>query len=800
MLEKILSLDDNQSLDSLTTLEWTHGAAVALSLIIAAIIFSVYLYRSEKKLPKSRRIIMTVCQGLALLMLIIIFLGPFLKIRKSSSYKRNMLVLVDTSSSMNTEDKRNADSIEDAARALGEIKPDENFDISQANEIQTKIASPSRIELAKATLKNNDLVNRLSEQFNVSAFTFDSQLQNIEQDEAEAVNSDENSEPKKSIKLNFEADGSSTAIGSAMNEAIGKFAGREVAGMVVLSDFISVKGKDPVESAKKYSEKDIPIHTLNFGLPSPPDIHVRKIIGPDVVFKGDRVPLRAQIESKGYNDRTVDITLKIDGTDQPAQQVKLKDGVQFVELIFVPDQESGTVELEVSATPFNDETTDKNNSSNHSVRILDEKIKVLYVEGIPRWEFRYLRWVLLRDPRLDVKFLMTQGDPALAGSSPRHIGSLPTSKEDLFKYDLIILGDVPAGYFNNDQIELMDELVKERGGSLMMLAGPVAAPTSYKDTVIADILPVKIGAGSWNPIANGTHPIVTSDGRLSQSTSLSLSDDTTDRIWQKVNRMHQLPPLDGAKAGATVLLSHSGSPEGFDQYPLVAWHRYGTGKSLFVGTEDLWRMRLEVGDRYHARFWGQTIQFLTLSRLLGQNKQITIETDRASFSEGDTVQIYANVLTESFEPVSDIEQYTVMIEPKGSPDSSAEIQLSPVTGTDGLFSGSYVAGEDGFYVLKASPSDESRANSPEFEVATINPEDRETGARPDLAKEIADISGGQNINQKEIQNFIESFNDEKPRQSEVVIIEELWDKEILFVLVLLFAGTEWFFRRRENLV
>ena len=216
MLEKILSLDDNQSLDSLTTLEWTHGAAVALSLIIAAIIFSVYLYRSEKKLPKSRRIIMTVCQGLALLMLIIIFLGPFLKIRKSSSYKRNMLVLVDTSSSMNTEDKRNAESIEDAARALGEIKADENFDISQANEIQTKIASPSRIELAKVTLKNNDLVNRLSEQFNVSAFTFDSQLQNIEQDEAEAVNSDENQEPKKSIILDFEANGSSTAIGLSL--------------------------------------------------------------------------------------------------------------------------------------------------------------------------------------------------------------------------------------------------------------------------------------------------------------------------------------------------------------------------------------------------------------------------------------------------------------------------------------------------------------------------------------------------------------------------------------------------------
>jgi len=796
MLEKILGLESDQKIDSLT-IGWSHGPVIALTLIILAVIFSVYLYRSERQLPKSRRIIMTVCQGLALLVLIIIFMGPFAKITKSNSYKRNMLVLIDTSSSMATKDQRNANSIEEAARALGVIKSTDPFDPGEANEIQKEIGNPSRIKLATATLKNTNVISDLKDKFNVNIFTFDSQLKPIKEDEK--VGEAEETETQ-SISLDLNAQGESTEIGSAINEAVGKFAGREVAGVMVLSDFISIKGKDPVESARSLSTQGIPIYTVSLGLPSPPDIHVRKIIGPDVVFKGDRVPLRVQIESKGYNERTVNITLKIDGNEQPSQQVKLKDGIQFAELIFVPEQESGTVELEVSAAAFNDETTDKNNSASHSVRILDEKIKVLYVEGIPRWEFRYLRWVLLRDPRLDVRFLMTQGDPALAGSSPSHIGALPQNKEELFKYDLIILGDVPAGYFNTEQLELIDELVKERGGSLMMLAGPVAAPTSYKDTAIADILPIKIGAGSWNPVPNGTYPVVTSAGRLSQSTSLSLSDDTTDRIWQKVNRMHQLPPVDGAKAGATVLLTHSGSSDGFDQYPLVAWQRYGTGKSLFVGTEDLWRMRLEVGDRYHARFWGQTIQFLTLSRLLGQNKQITIETDRASFSEGDTVQIYANVLTESFEPVTDIEEYTVLIEPKGSPDSSSEIQLSPVPGTDGLFSGAHVAGKDGAYVLKAEPSDESRANSPEFEVATINPEDRETGARPDIAKEIAEISGGKELNQIAISGFKDNFNSEKPRDNEVQIIEELWDKEILFILVLLFAGTEWFFRRRENLV
>ena len=88
---------------------------------------------------------------------------------------------------------------------------------------------------------------------------------------------------------------------------------------------------------------------------------------------------------------------------------------------------------------------------------------------------------------------------------------------------------------------------------------------------------------------------------------------------------------------------------------------------------------------------------------------------------------------------------------------------------DGLFSGAHVAGKDGAYVLKAGPSDESRANSPEFAVATINPEDRETGARPDLAKEIAEISGGKELNQQALSGFKDDFNSENPRDNEVLV-------------------------------
>ena len=753
MIKSLLGLDSSQDVAGVD-IHFRGGWPLALLLIAGAIAFSIYLYRSETRLLRTRRNIMAACQFLALLTLILIILEPVADIKVTRNYQRNMLVLLDSSRSMAATDKG---------------------------------SDTSRIDQAKAALAGGEegaLLDKLAENYELHLFTFDGKLNPADGSDSLAK---------------VAADGDLSQVGVALKEAVGRFAGQPLAGAVVLSDFISVKGEDPVEVATTLKDQGIPVHTVPVGLPRPPDIHVRRIIAPEVVFKGDRVPLRVQIESQGYAGRSVVVELNIDGQGGPTQQLELQDGVQFTELIFTPERESGTVELAISAAALAGEATDVNNTTAHNVRILDEKIKVLYIEGMPRWEFRYLRWVLLRDPRLDVRFLMTQGDPALAGSSPRHISRFPQNKEDAFEYDLIILGDVPAGYFKTEQIELIHEMVRERGRSLLMVAGPMAAPTSYRDTPIADVLPVKIGPGSWSPESSSSYPVVTAAGRESGSTSLALSEDVTDRIWSHVRPMHMLPPLEGPKPGATVLLSKSGSAEGFDQYPLVAWHRYGAGKSLFVATEDLWRMRLEVGDRYHARFWGQTIQFLTLSSLLGENKQITLETDRSTYSAGDTVQIFANVLTESFEAVESPD-YTLLLERKGAPDSAAEIVLGPVPGSPGLFSGAHVAAEDGTYLIRTEGGDDQRSNRPEFEIATVAPEDRETGARHDVARQMAELSGGRPLTLESLAALPADLGSEAELSSIAHIERDLWDVPLLFLLILLFAGIEWFLRRRENLV
>ena len=435
----------------------------------------------------------------------------------------------------------------------------------------------------------------------------------------------------------------------------------------------------------------------------------------------------------------------------------------------------------------------------HAVRVLDEKIKVLYVEGLPRWEYRYLRWVLLRDPRLDVRFLMTKGDPTLASTSPRHLARFPEEAEHALKFDLIILGDVPASYFSARQLELMEELVKTNGGSLLMVAGPMAAPATYADTPIERILPIKLGSGRWEGVGSGVHPVVTAAGRDSPVAALSLSQESTDRIWSHVRPMYALPNLGGAKPAATVLVSLPKVAEEIRDYPLVAWQRYGNGKSLFVATEDLWRMRLEVGDRYHARFWGQTIQFLTLSRLLGQNKQISLETDRRTYSAGEPVRIYANVLTESFEPVVEA-TYTVVLERESIADSAAELELEPVPDSPGLYSGVHLASEDGTFLLRTKAQDAEVSNRVHFEVATVPLEDRETAARTDIARSVSELSGGKNLTLPELASLSDDLGEEEAMSTTVRLDMSLWDVPLWFILFVLFAGAEWYLRRRDNLV
>ena len=771
---------------------------IALLCLVGFLVYSIYLYRSESWLSKNRRMIMGGAYLLAGCLLVFILLEPVLKLESNRPQKRTLLVLVDASQSMGIKDQlQEEEEILEAARIMqmAPLKETEKTKNTAALQKDLDDKEVTRLALAKAAVEHPEIgiATKLDDEYDVRYYTFGDRLNPVS-----------GGEESTQLLGNRPADANSSRIGSAIEEALTRHAGQPVAGIVLLSDFAWIKGSDPIEVARKAKKQEVPIYCVPFGLPAPPDLKLKRIIAPEVAFTGDSVPVRVQIDSSGFDGKTAQVKLNLDDEEIDVQRPTLTGRSQFIEFNLKGNTLTSTGTKKLVATIKTDslETTDANNERNHKIRIIDEKINVLYVEGMPRWEFRYLRWVLRRDPRLRVRFLMTQGDNELAyNSTGEHLSSFPTKKEDILKYDLIILGDVRSTYFKTEQLDTLEKLVKESGGSLLMLAGPMGSPNSYADKKkIADMLPVKIAGGNWRGVSSQTHPKVTASGL--ESTVVNLAPDPSKlnqntRIWSLVRPMGYLPQLDGPKPGATTLLTLTGSENDAVPYPLVAWQRYGIGKTMYVGTADLWRLRREVGDRFHARFWGQAIQFLALSRILGQNKQITLETSRKQYSTGERVDLFANVLTEAFEPV---DQGTYSVNLKQGTET-VDVVLNGVPGSKGLYSGSILAEVEGRYVLSAKGPNPSQSNTVEFDVEHVPLEQRETAMMEDVANQVATLSGGLSLPATQLGDLPEFLHTEKETDPLIIVREKaLWDIPVIFLLLVVLTGLEWYLRRRENLV
>lgn len=788
MFEKLLGLEEDQKIIDMDLL--LHGSSLLSAMfVVVAIIYTVYHYRSVRKIPSDGRKLIGLFHFLALLVLVVIIAMPAAKVRTSKSYRPVMLMLVDTSRSMAEVDKRTTnEALAEAAQILNGLPFDKKVSEDVIKEYLEKKEGSSRLDLIKAIFSHPDidLLKRASERFEVRFFSFDQELA----PEGGAKNTKEWLAAK-------DANGEASRIGSAVNEAVSRYKGLPVAGVMVFSDFGWVNGEDPARVAAKLKTRGIPVYPISIGLPSPPDATITEIIAPAAAFHGDPINMRIRVQSRGLEGRNSTIKFKIDGIETESQSFVFEDGMQFVEMMLQPKQTKGTLKLEFEVDGTTADSNLNNNTREHSLRIIEEKIKVLYIEGIPRWEFRYLRWVLLRNRNLQTRFLMTQGDPELAKLSPHYMPGFPKDIRNIFEYDLIILGDVSAKYFKPEQLKLLEEQIRTHGGSLIVLAGR-SNPASYRNTPLESILPVRIGAGKSYAIANNIFPNLPKGDIHSPIVRLQESTALNQKIWSKVRPLGLLPALDGAKPLANVLLELPSQTSGETPYPLVSWQNYGKGKCMFVATDRLWRMRREVGDTFHAKFWGQSIQFLAMSRLLGMNKRVSLQTERSRYNSGEAVRIYANVLMEDYQPMVK-ENHTVVIERKGIKDSAKDIILVADPTTPGVYFGSLPAGSEGNYVLRGQTNDAEITGSVEFTVATDPLEDRDTGAKPEIATSIAKAAGTKVVAPAELASLVDNIS--APEMSRVISQElELWDTPILYLLLLIFVGLEWTLRRRENLL
>ena len=776
-----------------------------LAAFAVVVLLTVFLYRRGQGLPLRVRLVLAASRLVALGLIVAVVLEPTVAVTRTDTVKRRLPVLIDVSGSMSVMDQRKrSEDIVEAAAALGMLPLSETTDANRAamaldaKQRQT-IAAASRLDLARSLLSQSarPAFESLGDDLDVSYYAFGKTLHKLGEG-----NSGNGGSGTGDFLATLQADESGTSIAESLEAVANSDRGVPLAGIVLISDGLDTSSRRAEAAVHDLGMRGIPVYTVPVGIADPDDVSIRNIIIQEVAFSGDKVPVRVQIQSRGYERRTADLTVMLDGRGVARQSVSLEGGLQFEDIFFNVDvHEKGAARIEVAIEPFADEATAENNRVERSVRVVNEKINVLCIEGSARWEFRYLRAMLKRDPRISATFIATRAQPELARSSSEYIAQFPESREEAFAYDLVILGDVDASFFSAEAFQRLEELVKERGGSLLMLCGARHSPASYAGTPVERMLPVDFDPeASWEDVDNSVYPVLTPEGRSSLVMTLENDQEENDLVWSQVAPLYRVPPLLEPRPGATVLVELSDTRSRANRYPLVAWQRYGTGKCMMMGTDRLWLLRFKTGDKYHWRVWSQCIQFLTLSRLMGEHKRIRLETDRATYPVGGQVMLYAHLLDDEYEPITqpgfDVE--VSALDATATSAAPQSVTLRPDASNPGLYEGYFSPPHPGGYRVEANSNDQPLSNTTEFQVADLKPELANTDMQIEHLRRIADLSGGDCLSISRLQELPTLLNLE-PHTAVIRTERPFWDNGLVAFVLIGLLGLEWILRRRYDL-
>ena len=773
------------------------STATLVAILAAIVLLSIYLYRRPWGMPFWLRAFLATSRFLVLVLVVATLLEPTAVVIESHTQVRSLPVLLDVSESMSMKDQRKrSEDIASAAVALGMVSLEDDTEADRTvMQLDTKqrqaIASSSRLDLGKSVLTQSGrkIFESLGESLDVSYHAFGQSLRLISDNEV-MITED---------LMGLEAKEPGTSITASL-EAVASSGGIPPAGIVLLSDGIdNAKSQRSEVVLQNLGVRGIPVYTVPIGLTDPDDVSIRNIVMQEVAYSGDKVPVLVQIQSKGYERRTARLAVLLNDRRVSSRIIRFDGGLQFEEVDFRVDvYEKGAAQIDVIIEPFDDEISTVNNRVSRSVRIVNEKVNVLYIEGNARWEYRYLRAILKRDPRINATFIASNVGPEVARNSPEHIERFPDDREDAFQYDLVILGDVDASFFTDDELRLLEELIRDRGASLLMLCGPMYSPGSYTGTPVQAMLPVRFDTeAGWKKIAESVYPVLTREGRSSLVMTLENEVELNDRIWSRMAPMDQLPPLLSAKPGATVLAVLSDSTARDQSYPLVAWQRYGTGKCMSIASDRLWRLRYRTGDKYHWRVWSQCIQFMTLSRLMGEHKRIRLETDRSVYAVDGQCRLYAHVLDDSFDPVVQpvFEVYVLSID---GGQAKQLVSLRPDKSQPGLYEGYFAPPDPGRYRLEANENDQRVSSTTEFQVTDVRQELIDTDMRLAHLQRIANLTGGASLGIRELSKLSSLVND-RLITTKVRSERPLWDNSLVVLLLVALLGAEWILRRRYDL-
>ncbi len=735
--------------------------ALAAVLLVGGILAVVRYRKVGGKSRPIDRIVLASLRTLVLVILLICLLQPALVVSVAIPQENFVGILIDNSQSMQIADRDELPRSEFVAQAFG--------------------------------AEGTELLDALSESFKLRFFSFSDLLERVDGVES----------------LTYA--GHQTYLGMAMDGARQELASVPLAGLILVSDGADNALGGLSDSIQSLRAASVPVFPIGLGIERfSRDIEINRIDVPRTVLAGSSVGVDVVIEHKGFGGATVVLIVEDSSGIVSTQDVVLpRQGDSTVVKASFTAEEAGPRVFSVRIAPQEGEMVAQNNQRDVLVSVQDRANRILYYEGMPRHDVAFLRRALREDHNLQLTVLQGTAENKFLRldivDEDELFGGFPKSREELYEYRGLILGNVSAHLLTSGQQRMVADFVSQRGGGLLMIGGHSAfAEGGYAGSPIAEVLPVVLrevlpedGAASDTHAATEiqiqptlfgmTHPVI----------------QLADTLEENREHWRQLPPLTvsnlifSVKPGAVTLLT--GTSETLPEPQIVLAHqRYGRGKALAFTPQDswLWQMHHDIPleDMTHETLWRQLLRWL-VQDVPGQ---VELTTPRDRYAPGQPVRVTASVRDETYIEVNDSQVTARVVSPAGLEEG---LPMDWSLEADGEYQAIFTPRELGFYEIHV----EARRNGDilgqeisHIEVADLSSEYFDAEMRAPLLQRIADETGGRFYTPDTVSALPEDIGHSEGGTT-VLEVKDLWDMPILFLSLIILIGVEWSYRKLRGL-
>ena len=600
-----------------------------------------------------------------------------------------------------------------------------------------------------------------------------------------------------------------THIAGGLKQLVTQTADLPVGAILLLSDgaenAAGLAGSGVSEDAMQaLRNRRLPVHTIGFGKPAPAhDIELEDVSVAATVAVNARVATTVSLVQHGYTGQKATLDVRDGDKTLAEREITLApDGRIQTEVLYFPVGDAGAKSLAFAVQPLAGEENLSNNSISRPILVSDAKRRILYVEGEPRWEYKFIRRAEDDDPTVQLVSMLRTSENKIYRqgiSDPSELADgFPIRPEDLFSYSGIIIGSVAADYFTPLQQELLREYVDRRGGGILFLGGRQSlSDGGWAASSLNDLLPTFLPPGNHNFHRDSATVELTAEGIDSPITRLLEDPEKNAERWKKLTYLADYEDPGTPKPGAVVLADMN---VGHRKLPLLITQNYGHGRTAIMATGGTWRWQMSeaLGDPSHDLFWQQLLRWLVAD---SPGPVTASMPSRQLFDQGQ-VQFTAQVRDRQFQPTADAHVTAHIV---GPDNASALIALSPSQDSPGQYQAEWTAENPGTYLAEVAA--ESSGSQPQplgSSVLTFQREDGvaehfHTGQNRLLLQQLSSETGGSYWNPADLKNLPRDISYSDAGIS-IRSTKELWDMPIVFLFLLGLPIAEWLLRRKWGVV